>query len=619
MNKLTQLMLALATLSATTASAQLSKRNRNAAVPDMPVHEASIYLQGGVGSLQYTSLLGNSSMNIGYGGGLSYTYFFKPQVGLTTGLEAMFLNGALNLSSPFTETLSSPDYRVSLKNLTTLEEQSTQYSIRNNISKLEETQAALFVQLPLMVQYQMVVKPGAPHYLYAAGGLKVGMAVMSSYTQTLEGTSLMDIDLDHFGLTVGDEYYGLGALNSTQTGSKLDLGINLSGTLELGARWQLPKDMALYTGLFFDYGFLNLASSSGDKALVPHDPTRIYSASASPRTAADYNSVLATDHQEGVHALSFGLKLRYAMAVGPIKKRGGGGQKSEARDKYYRKRAYVRLVARDITTDRPLEATLEVFDRENNRFADSVLFEVGSADYRIPIPSGVAYNATFSVKLPADVEVPKPTTTTPPPSTQKVVEGTGVIRVAINDARTGYPLPFRVTIIDNITQTIVDSANVNPETGSFETYIPMDKTYRLLLGVRVPTSSRKAVSTALTIPFKQLKVGQKVMLRNILFDSGKSDIKSTSHAELQKIVEFMKQYTDIRLEVSGHTDNVGSPENNKRISTARAKAVVDYLVSNGIARERLRPIGFGATRPVAANSTTKGRSLNRRLELKIIK
>lgn len=74
-----------------------------------------------------------------------------------------------------------------------------------------------------------------------------------------------------------------------------------------------------------------------------------------------------------------------------------------------------------------------------------------------------------------------------------------------------------------------------------------------------------------------------------------------------------------RLEVSGHTDNRGSPSHNRALSERRAAAVVHALAESGIARKRLSAVGYGETVPVAGNETEAGRALNRRIEIRIIK
>src|SRR6185436_5051425 len=93
-------------------------------------------------------------------------------------------------------------------------------------------------------------------------------------------------------------------------------------------------------------------------------------------------------------------------------------------------------------------------------------------------------------------------------------------------------------------------------------------------------------------------------------------IRDESKGDLQAIGDLLKQQPALRLEIQGHTDNVGAADGNRRLSDARAAAVKQYLVSNfGVAGDRLTTTGLGDTQPVADNATDAGRSLNRRVEL----
>jgi OOP family OmpA-OmpF porin len=105
-------------------------------------------------------------------------------------------------------------------------------------------------------------------------------------------------------------------------------------------------------------------------------------------------------------------------------------------------------------------------------------------------------------------------------------------------------------------------------------------------------------------------------LRNILFDTGKATIKPESAKELQLVIDVLRQDPDLRLEVQGHTDNVGQAAANLVLSRDRAAAVRDYLIkTGGIAAARLTSVGLGDTKPVAPNTTDEGRALNRRVEI----
>ncbi|MFH1009730.1 MAG: OmpA family protein [bacterium] len=101
----------------------------------------------------------------------------------------------------------------------------------------------------------------------------------------------------------------------------------------------------------------------------------------------------------------------------------------------------------------------------------------------------------------------------------------------------------------------------------------------------------------------------------ITFETGKATIKDESMPIIEQMVELMQANTDLIVEIQGHTDNVGKPEANKKLSEERAGAVKKALVDRGIVAERMSAVGFGDTKPVADNTTEEGRAQNRRVEL----
>jgi len=103
--------------------------------------------------------------------------------------------------------------------------------------------------------------------------------------------------------------------------------------------------------------------------------------------------------------------------------------------------------------------------------------------------------------------------------------------------------------------------------------------------------------------------------KNILFITASFELESRSFPGLNEVVRIMKQNPNMELLVSGHTDSVGTVENNQRLSDNRANAVKNYIVSKGIAESRVKAVGFGETRPIADNGTPAGRRQNRRVEL----
>lgn len=101
----------------------------------------------------------------------------------------------------------------------------------------------------------------------------------------------------------------------------------------------------------------------------------------------------------------------------------------------------------------------------------------------------------------------------------------------------------------------------------------------------------------------------------ITFDTGKATIKDESVPIIDQMLDLMQNNTDLKVEIQGHTDNVGKPDANMRLSEERARAVKKALVDRGVAADRMTAKGYGDTQPVADNSTDEGKAKNRRVEL----
>lgn len=107
-------------------------------------------------------------------------------------------------------------------------------------------------------------------------------------------------------------------------------------------------------------------------------------------------------------------------------------------------------------------------------------------------------------------------------------------------------------------------------------------------------------------------------IQGVQFDFDKSNLRQDAYPILDKAAATLIEYPDIHVEVGGHTDNVGSQAYNQKLSLARARSVMNYLVTKGVAAARLTAVGYGVTRPIASNATEAGRAKNRRVELKVV-
>lgn len=113
-------------------------------------------------------------------------------------------------------------------------------------------------------------------------------------------------------------------------------------------------------------------------------------------------------------------------------------------------------------------------------------------------------------------------------------------------------------------------------------------------------------------------INKTLTLNNIVFETNKSDLLTSSFVELNKLSDYLKEHPQYTIEISGHTDNTGNELDNLKLSKDRAKAVVDYLINKGIANKRLIYNGYGNKNPLVLNDTEEHKKINRRVEFKII-
>jgi len=159
--------------------------------------------------------------------------------------------------------------------------------------------------------------------------------------------------------------------------------------------------------------------------------------------------------------------------------------------------------------------------------------------------------------------------------------------------------------------------------GYTEVLVPVGRKYditylslgRHQIAATVPVADEPSQSVKLTLRYKR-EVDRPFVLDGVNFDTAKATIRPESFSRLDTVVEFMAHKPEARVEISGHTDNVGDPRANKTLSEKRAQACRTYIVSKGIDKRRLDAVGFGDEHPIAPNDTDEGRQRNRRIEAK---
>jgi outer membrane protein OmpA-like peptidoglycan-associated protein len=217
----------------------------------------------------------------------------------------------------------------------------------------------------------------------------------------------------------------------------------------------------------------------------------------------------------------------------------------------------------------------------------------------------------------------------------------GVVYTLKKDSTLEVVNDTHVTLLDNSGETMQDFTTGND--GKFLFRVYENENYNLLgeadgylvkrqpftmKGKSVDPSTLKELITNITVDTVMIldKLSTSVVfeLKNIYFGYNKDNINDTSAIELNKLVDILNDNPEIKIELSSHTDSVGTHENNMNLSQRRATSSVNYLIGKGIAPERLVAKGYGETRPVARNTNPNGtdnpagRARNRRTEFRIL-
>jgi len=201
--------------------------------------------------------------------------------------------------------------------------------------------------------------------------------------------------------------------------------------------------------------------------------------------------------------------------------------------------------------------------------------------------------------------------------------------ITVVDAETKTPLDAKVRMQGLKDKVMVGAVDKGQGTIEFNIKATASKDYRITveregyifqtISEKIAGASTEAKSINKTIEMRKLVVGAVSVLRNIYFDFDRATFKTNSYSELNKLETMMKQNQNLKVEISGHTDFVGSKPFNKVLSQKRAAAVKSFLVSKGVDTRRIKTVGYGEERPLASNDDEKeGRSLNRRVEFRVL-
>jgi outer membrane protein OmpA-like peptidoglycan-associated protein len=202
-----------------------------------------------------------------------------------------------------------------------------------------------------------------------------------------------------------------------------------------------------------------------------------------------------------------------------------------------------------------------------------------------------------------------------------------ILKGVVSDEKTQNPLEAVIELIDNEKNVVLANFKSNSITGKYLVTLPSGRNYGLAVkstgylfhseNFNLPEGTEYQEFT-LDVIMKKFEVGSTIVLRNIFFDFDKSSIRSESQNELNRLIKLLRDNPGVKIELSSHTDDVGSDEYNMRLSFSRSNSIVDYLIAKGISASRLIPKGYGESVPIDKNDTEAGRQNNRRTEFKIL-
>ena len=210
---------------------------------------------------------------------------------------------------------------------------------------------------------------------------------------------------------------------------------------------------------------------------------------------------------------------------------------------------------------------------------------------------------------------------------------TTFVRGKIHEKGSPKALSGKVTFINIETGDTVRSVHSNQATGQFLVTLPLEQDYAAfvdkkgflfasqdfsLKGLDPQTSLQEDRYFDVDIELQKLEVGISVVMQNIFYETNRYALLKNSKAELEHLVNFLKLNPKVKVEIAGHTDDVGSESDNKILSHNRAKAVQAYLVERGISSSRVLAKGYGEAHPIANNESEEGRALNRRTACRVV-
>lgn len=521
----------------------------------------SLGFSGGLSTLKYDpkdcdrSPMGGGSINI------DYNVFFGKKWGLSFGVGASVYNAKTIIDTRYT---SSENIPVTLSDGTTTIEKSDLYTDFND---WEERQTCIALETPIGLLYRRYL--GGNTTLLTGAGVKLSYPVKTTYrvktgnrktSGHIENSDIyLNPDLPQHGYTTKYER------PSGTTGTK-----NISAGIYLDINFvHKTANANFFYGIYGNLGLSSIRKGEG-KSLTD---------------TKEYCGVLASNAVDATTLNSVGVRLGVKIPCPRLRDDDNDG----VLDKF------------DKCLGTPANVAVDSFGCPLDTDKDSV------PDYLDQCPGTPKGVQVDSVGCPidsdgdgiADIYDLCPNT---PDSIEVDAHGCPV------DSDGDGVANYLDKCPDTSKEAEVDTCGCPVDTDGDEVPDYLDK---------CPTVKGSAKNNGCPIVSAKNKAVLKKAVHGIQFETNNAVIKTSSYPILNKVVTMMKKNPSYKLHISGHTDNVGKPAQNMKLSKERAAAVVKYLTKKGIKSSRLRSDGFGGTKPVASNKTEKGKAMNRRVDFEV--
>jgi len=267
-------------------------------------HEVSVYVGGGLSTLTYESALGKQSNGAGGNIGIGYTFFFAENFGFNTGIELSLYNAKIKADG-FNDVLR---YQIDVSD-------GEKYDFYSSIKNYEEKQEAMYINIPLMLQFQY----GEKNKLYASTGIKIGIPVNGKYKSSASGITNKGYFYDTGNWAESQEFMGFGTYTDYSNDEDIDLRVACLYSAEVGVKWGLNKQMALYTGAYIDYGLNDIVKGGHDrnftKLVETADGLRSTNNSFLNSAIGYSSNTLRQELTEKVVPMTVGFKVRLSFGM----------------------------------------------------------------------------------------------------------------------------------------------------------------------------------------------------------------------------------------------------------------------------------------------------------------